>query len=410
MAATLCLASIPMRPDESRLREIIAALAPIERPPGSEGEREAAEWIAARLHELGADARVETERAHPTFHWPIGLLSAVGAAAGVAALRWRRAVGAIGGLLAGAGIADDVQGGPHVLRRALRQSPIHNVVAELGDPDAERTVVLMAHHDVARCSPIFDQTLQRKAWERWPERVQAIDRSVPIWWSVAGAPLLVGAGALLGRRGLTAFGSLFCAGTAAVMADMARRPPSPGANDNLSGVAALITVMEAFVADPVPGVRLLAVSAGAEESLQEGIRGFARRHFAGLPRERTWFVNFESIGSPELCLLEGEGPLWMEDYEPAFREFAARQAAEHGIAVRRNQRSSYSTDSVVPARAGFPIATLVSLNEWKNISNYHSLQDTPDRIDYGTVADAAELGTHIVRALAADRAAEPVAG
>jgi hypothetical protein len=34
---------------ESTLREVVEALAPMERLAGSEGEREAAEWIEARL-------------------------------------------------------------------------------------------------------------------------------------------------------------------------------------------------------------------------------------------------------------------------------------------------------------------------------------------------------------------------
>src|SRR5690349_17480639 len=56
----------------------IRRLAAIHRPSASEGEREAAEWIAAHLGELGAPARVEAERAHGGFWWPLGLLNAIG--------------------------------------------------------------------------------------------------------------------------------------------------------------------------------------------------------------------------------------------------------------------------------------------------------------------------------------------
>src|SRR5205823_14479902 len=48
-------------------------------------------------------------------------------------------------------------------------------------------------------------------------------------------------------------------------------------------------------------------SAGAEEALQEGIRGFARTHFAALPRRETWFLNVDTVGSGRLVLLEGKG-------------------------------------------------------------------------------------------------------
>ena len=40
-----------------RLREMLGELEVIERPSASEGEREAATWIAGKLGELGLDAR-----------------------------------------------------------------------------------------------------------------------------------------------------------------------------------------------------------------------------------------------------------------------------------------------------------------------------------------------------------------
>ena len=60
-------------PDRAALRAMVAELAAIDRPSASEGEREAAEWIVARLDELGADARIETEPAHGTYWWPLGI-------------------------------------------------------------------------------------------------------------------------------------------------------------------------------------------------------------------------------------------------------------------------------------------------------------------------------------------------
>src|SRR6266508_1039493 len=88
------------------------------------------------------------------------------------------------------------------------------------------------------------------------------------------------------------------------MVDIGRRPAVPGANDNLSGVAALAALARALRDRPLEGLRVLLVSAGAEEALQEGIRGFARAHFPRLPRGSTWFVNLDTIGSGRLVLLE----------------------------------------------------------------------------------------------------------
>ena len=55
------------------------------------------------------------------------------------------------------------------MRRAVAErKTTWNVVAELGDPEAERTFVAMAHHDAAHGGLAFDQTLQRKLVDWFP--------------------------------------------------------------------------------------------------------------------------------------------------------------------------------------------------------------------------------------------------
>src|SRR5579864_8034070 len=102
-------------PSESdHWRQAIHVLAAFDRPSASDGERRAAEWIAERLNELGCPARVEEERAHGGYWWPLALVNAVGAAGGVLALRRRgrvgRAVAALAGAAAATAAWDDVTG------------------------------------------------------------------------------------------------------------------------------------------------------------------------------------------------------------------------------------------------------------------------------------------------------------
>ena len=118
-------------------REAIGHLASFERPSASDGERRAADWIAARLRAEGVDAHVEEERAHGTYWWPLGLLTA---AAGLAALTGRRGIATAVGAASAALIADDISGGHQLFRRrALPLRPTWNVVGEGGDRNAART-------------------------------------------------------------------------------------------------------------------------------------------------------------------------------------------------------------------------------------------------------------------------------
>ncbi|MGI8559551.1 MAG: M28 family metallopeptidase [Solirubrobacteraceae bacterium] len=394
--------------DQGSLRDAVAALARIERGPTSQGEREAALQIAERLRAHGLDPRIEEGSAYDSYARPIGALSAIGAGAGLFALvAGARALPAVLATLSAAAIAEDVSNGPRLFRRAtMRRRPTWNVIAEAGDRHAPRTLVVLAHHDAAPTGAIFDPTLQRLFAERFPALVERLDTSLPLWAPVVGGPLLVALGALRpGGRRMIAAGTALAAAATAAFVDIARSPIVPGANDNLTAVAALIELARLLSKRERPGLRVLLVSCGSEESLQGGMRCFAAEHFAQLPPESTMFLNLETIGSPRLAMLEGEGPLKMEDYAaPEFRDLIARVAEREGIALRRKLRSRASTDSVIASRAGYPTATLISINAHKALENYHLMSDTAENVNYDTLALAVALTEALIAELAGQTA------
>jgi Peptidase family M28 len=387
------------------LRATVTELAALERAPCSSGEAEAAERIAERLRDAGCSVRVERERVHGSFHWPLGVLAAAAAAGGMAALRGRRGAGALAGAAAAALMWEDLSGGHRrPLRRLLPRGSTANVVAEAGDPRAERTLVVHAHHDAAHTSFVFDQRLPRLLWRLAPGLLERRDRWPPVMGLVVGGPALVAAGSALGSRRATALGAGLSAATAAVMADMAARPVVPGANDNLTGVAVVVELARLLRDRDLEGLRVLLVSAGAEEANQEGMIAFARRHFDELPPERTWFLCLEMVGSPELVLIEGEGFLRMRDYPEDFKSLVAECAREAGVHLRRGLRTTYATDGLIPLRGSYPIVSIGSVNEYLVPSNYHWPTDTPDRVDYGSVGAALELALGVVERLGRARA------
>ena len=396
------LAEARARSDQNLLREVIDALAPIERLAGTDGERQAAELIAERLRAAGGDAVVDDQVFDDGYAGMIGGLAAIAAAAGVIGNHRRaRRLGALIGGAAAALIADDISNGLRPWRKATMESkPTWNVVAQTGDRGADRTLVVMAHHDAARTGQIFDDTAQRLLGEHLPGVIERIDTSLPLWWPLLAGPLAVSAGHATGRRRLAALGTVASAIGAAVMADIQRSPVVPGANDNLSAVAVLVAVAEALRERPVEGVRVILASCGAEEVLQGGVYAFCARHLAPLDRERTWVLNIDTVGSPGLVLLEGEGPIVMEDFfDKTWRDLIADVADRERIPIRRGMRARTSTDSVVPSRMGIPTACLVSIDRYKGLSNYHQPSDVPENLSYPTVACAADLAGAMAREL-----------
>lgn len=386
------------------LREVIELHAAIDRPAGSAGEYRSAQLLRDRLIDADVDARIEPA----TFFqgWPSALALAVSVPmiAGAIGPKRGRKLLALASVVAGVAVADDIDNRTRFLRRALRRErPTTNVVAEIGAADAPATLIVLAHHDAGRTGAMFDQTLQRKIWERFPERVESVDTSVPFWWPAFLAPVAVGVGLLTGSRKIQKIGAGFSAAAFGLLVDIARSPNVPGANDNLSGVAVLVALAERLRANPIDGVRVVLVSAGAEEELQGGVYDYLADHGAELDPTSTYCLAVDTVGSPQLVMLEGEGTVAMEDYaDPSFRDLVADEAKQGGVSLLRGLRSRFSTDGVVTSRAGIPTTSLVSVEPWRAPSNYHLMTDVPENLTYETIAATTELTERVARRLAAD--------
>jgi hypothetical protein len=377
------------------LERVVRELASYERPSASDGERRAAEWLAEELRAAGCrDVRVEEERAHGGYWWPLGILNAASALAA----RLGRGAAAVVGAAAAAAVYDDVSGRRlWFRRRALPHRPTWNVVAEAGDPDAARTVVFLAHHDAAHTGLVFHPALPRKGMELFPERHAQASQSIPIIFGVFLGPLLLALWGLLGLRPLRRAGLFFSLGATAAMADIGARGVVPGANDNLSSVAVVVALAHSLSESAPGGVRVILLSTGSEEGFMEGMQGFGRRHFGELDRTATEFVCLECVGSPHLCVVEGEGMLRMRDYTESSREALARAGAAAGVELRRGLRTVAATDALIALNAGYPSCTLGGVDETKFPANYHWPSDVPDNLDWDSVEGALRVCEAYVR-------------
>jgi hypothetical protein len=371
------------------IERVVRELASYERPSASGGERRAADWLAGEFRAAGCrEVRIEEERAHGGYWWPLGLLNAGSA---LAALLGRLPAALVGGL-ASAAVYDDVSGGRlWFRRRTLPQRPTWNVVAELGDPDAPRTVVFMAHHDAAHSGLVFHPALPRLGMRLAPRLHDQADQSIPIIYGTFLGPLQLALWGLFGSRLLRRSGLFFSAGAACVMANIGASRVVPGANDNLSAVGVVVALAHELAKQPPAGVRVILLSTGSEEGFMEGMQAFGRRHFGSLDTSTTEFVCLECVGSPHLCVVEAEGMLRMRHYTEESRERLARAGEHAGVQLIRGLRTVAATDALIALRAGYPTCTLGGVDETKFPSNYHWPSDTPDNLDWSSVEDAVEI-------------------
>ncbi|HEY5333626.1 MAG TPA: M28 family peptidase, partial [Solirubrobacterales bacterium] len=283
------------------------------------------------------------------------------------------------------------------LRTPLPKRTAYNVVCEVGDPDAAQTIVVSAHHDSAHSGLVFHPALPLVA-----DRlglIEPIETSPALMAPVVGGPLLVALGALTRIRALTRLGTGLSLASTAAMAEIGSRKVVPGANDNGTAVVSLLALARRLAEQPAPGIRVILLSAGAEESFSEGMKAFAERHFADLPKESTFFLCLESIGSPHLLVLRGEGFLKMCDYPAPALELLDRTAAELGIWLYPNLRLHNGTDGMEPLAAGYESAVIAGCDDLKQPSNYHWRSDLAENVDFGTVADGIKLSEAVIRRL-----------
>jgi hypothetical protein len=300
--------------------------------------------------------------------------------------------------LGAAGIASEFPPHQRRLRAPLPQRTTYNVVCEIGDPDATQTIVVGAHHDSAHSGLVFHPALP-KIGDRLG-MIENAETSPPLMAPVIGGPLLVALGALTRIKALTKVGTVLGLGATAAMAEIGSRKVVPGANDNGTAVVSLLALAKRLAEHPVPGLRVILLSAGSEESFSEGIKAFGERHFDELPRESTFFLVLESTGSPHLLVLRGEGFLKMYDYPAPALELLDTAAAELDIWLYPNLRLHNGTDGLEPLAAGYEAAVIAGCDELKQPSNYHWPNDLAENVDFATVADGIRLSEAAIRRFA----------
>jgi hypothetical protein len=308
-------------------------------------------------------------------------------------------LGAILAALATALVVDDLAAGSRRLRSLLPKRTTANAVGAFGPSDADRTLVLVAHHDAAHTGIFWNPRLVERVVPNADREGPGARVEIAPMLPIAAAPALAGLAALLRSRPLAIAGGAISVGIIASFAHIATSATVPGANDNLSGVATLHAVARSLALRPPSRTRVLLVSTGSEEALMEGMRAFLTRHRTELSPARTRVLCVDAVGSSRLVLVEAEGMLQVRSYDARFRELIAGCARRLGIELRRGYTMRLGTDGYPALRRGIPSACLMSLSDHGLASNYHWPTDTPERLDETTLDQAFALCEAVVRAV-----------
>jgi hypothetical protein len=176
-----------------------------------------------------------------------------------------------------------------------------------------------------------------------------------------------------------------------------RAPRVPGANDNASGVAAMLTATEQLLASLPRGVELWVVGCGAGGTGCAGMRAFVDAHRDWSP-DHTLFINFKCVGGGALHTIRREGPLGDTAYFSPLAELARRVSASGLFGELTPVDWPEDTDGGVAVLGGFQALSLISLEANGLPRNQRLASDLPASLDMATVIRAADFGAAVARA------------
>ena len=389
------------------MRDEIQALAEYGgRPAGSDAERRAAEHVKQRLAEMGREVDVESIEVYPRWaivHLIHAFLALIGSLVSVAL----PAVGFGVVLLATLSAFGDATGLFRPLRRLTGRRASQNVFSPEGE-ESNGQLVLVAHLDSSRGGLVFSRGLQ----ERLAVLSDRIKRPIGPFVPFTAALLLLLVCCfvrLLGTQGsaLTVVQLVPTVGMIVViflMLDASVSDIVPGANDNASGVATVLSLAERF-GGQLDHFAVWVLITGAQESFGLGMKAFLKRHKSDLDKQRTVFINVDEVGAGTVRYGAKEGLLLPGKSHPQLFQIAeqiAEDDGEDGSFSARPQAMRTATDGSIVRSAGYPAITVACRNTVGYVPNHHQKSDTFDNIDEEALDRAHGFTAELIQRLDAE--------
>ena len=373
--------------DDSGRKEVIRELCSFEgRGPGTDAERRAANTLADRLRGMGRRTEIEPFFAHPQYA-VVHLIHAVLGIAGSLLATVQPAVGFALVLLAAASTYLDLNTRFYLARSLLFRRVSQNVVSPGNRPAAPARLILMAHYDAGRTGYVFSKASNRV--RRLPKRTRLALGPFRLFFWVGLAPLLPILGARMAGLDATwlnavqAIPTIVLIVAAFLLIDIALSDIVPGAYDNASGVAAVLSAAEELTTDPPENLDVWIVLTGAEESLCEGSRAFVRSRRKQFDRDSTYFVNVDSVSYGGVAFEVSQGAVISIPHDRELVELAetlATAGAARGGALAI--RHPLLDDALPPRIRRLRSITLRTTDAGGNLAPwYHTHDDVPERVD-----------------------------
>ena len=306
------------------------------RGPGTDAERRAANWLAAELQSAGAEVRIDPLWSRPNWAlahaWHVALVIA-GSLVSVGHPR----PGLVLLLVALASIISDAVLGVSLGRRLTPERASQNVVARRRTSARGKPLrlVITANYDAGRTGLVYREGFRRAA-VRLRHATAGITPGWLGWLCLATVWLIVVALLRIGHHQSSGVAITQFVPTAllvivfAALIELSAAEYGPAANDNGSGTAVAVALVQALIAAPPGHMDVELVLAGAGEGGGVGLRRHLRRRVTGprtTPRPTTPTSRAKFAARP-LAALRRRPPRELDRTNAAVLAFAASGAGD----------------------------------------------------------------------------------
>ena len=358
------------------------------RGTGTPAEAAAANYVTARLAEMGLASEIHTFRSVPSQNaFPIAislmaLLATIAYPLGWVVTRWMAVILSLG---ASWSLWQTIRNAAlNPLIALLPKVTSQNIEARLeskGTPT--RNAIILAHLDTNRC---------RLIWQSL-----AVRNIEPMTWLTLAVPFCMG---LLYLAGAIAGGTLWWwlslplaayeLGAIVTLIRDDHTPYSPGAHDNAASVAVALEVATRLSATPLQNTEVWFVFDGAEETDHAGTLDLLRRHGAEL--QEASFFGLEGLGSGELVYLTRQGIC--DHYRPTANMLAVAESvtSKHPEFEFRPAQMLAEDDVRTLRGRGYHAIGIAGRDPQTGIlPRWHRPDDTPETVSEETMRRAANI-------------------
>lgn len=361
-------------------------------------ERDAAQYIKERFEQYTPDVSLEPFEAPENYPYLFASYMSEFLIVGALSLWWPAVAFGYAFAVFALYLAEFC--GYPALSRFMPRFPSQNVVARFLGVRPKSTLIVTAYYDSGCASPLTMPG--RIAWLR-PLHLFLLSCMVVVLATLAvdslGDPEMSRNAASTAVRWAAI--AILGAGALAVFVTASNGEDIRGANNNASGAAALLGIAEQLQARPIESADIWLVATGSHEAWMSGMRHFLAAH--RFPRDRTYLLNLESIGTGRLYYLKSEGFLHRLKANETMTGLA--NALSAGRPIRAGRLRAVPTEAHIPLTRNMKAMTLMGLDRDGLPANWNQIADRVTEVDSTNIAEIIDFTCEYLPKLADEHAA-----